>query len=218
MSTLEMDGVRSFVASTSVVEDLPLPVEGNMQDTPESVLRNLVIEPRVVIEFGSLLEVTEFYKNYAYSKGFATMIRSSRKNKGFTETSYIHLKYNREGTYSSSIDDASKKRSTIKNSCEVGIKALMYSTDRKWRILGFIENHNHDLSPRKSRHFTAFRYISTDTKRRLLINDNAGIKVNSSIKFSIVEAGDYENMTYNHKDVRDFLDKERRLKCREGDE
>ena len=81
-----MDGVGSFAASTSVVEDLPQPVEGNMQDTQESVLRNSVIELRVGIEFGSFLEVTKFYKNYAYSKGVATTIRNSKKNKGFTET------------------------------------------------------------------------------------------------------------------------------------
>ena len=56
-----MDSVGSFVASASVVEDLPQLVEGNMQDTLESVLRNLVIEPTVGMEFGSLLEVTEFY-------------------------------------------------------------------------------------------------------------------------------------------------------------
>jgi hypothetical protein len=43
-----MDDVRSFAASTSIVEDLPQPVEGNMQDTLESVLRNSVIEPRVI--------------------------------------------------------------------------------------------------------------------------------------------------------------------------
>jgi hypothetical protein len=49
-----MDGVRSFGASNSFVEDLPQPVEGNMQaDTPESV-RNSVIEPRVGMEFDSL--------------------------------------------------------------------------------------------------------------------------------------------------------------------
>ena len=42
------------------------------------------------------------------------MTRSSRKNKGFTETSYINLKCNREGRYSSLVDDASKKSSTIK--------------------------------------------------------------------------------------------------------
>jgi hypothetical protein len=94
MSTLEMDGVRSFTASTSFVEHLPQPVEGNMKDTPESVLRNSVIEPRVGMKFDSLLEVTKFYKNYAYSKGFATIIKNSRKNKGFTETSYIKLKCN----------------------------------------------------------------------------------------------------------------------------
>jgi zinc finger SWIM domain-containing protein 3 len=212
-----MDGVRSFAASTSFVEDLPQLVKGNMQDTPESVLRNSVIEPRVGMEFDSLLEITEFYKNYAYSKGFVTMIRNSRKNKGFTEISYINLKCNREGTYNSLVDDASKKRSTMKNSCETGIKALMDITNWKWRILGFIENHNHDLRPNKSKHFATFRHISTDTRRRLLINDNAGVKVNSSIKSSIVEVGGYENVTYNQKDVRNFLDKKRRLKCREGD-
>ena len=83
--------------------------------------------------------------------------------------------------------------------------------------MSFIENHNHDLSPSKSRHFAAFRHISMDTKRRLLINDNASVRVNNSIKSSIVEAVGYENVTYNQKDVRNFLDKERRLKCREGD-
>uniref|UniRef100_A0A2N9H7E5 Protein FAR1-RELATED SEQUENCE n=1 Tax=Fagus sylvatica TaxID=28930 RepID=A0A2N9H7E5_FAGSY len=83
MSTQEMDGVRSFGASNSFVEDLPQPVEGNMQeDTPESV-RNSVIEPRVGMEFDSLQQVIEFYKHYAYSKGFATMTRNSRKKKGF---------------------------------------------------------------------------------------------------------------------------------------
>ena len=42
MSKSEMDGVRSFAASISFVEDLLQPVEGNMQDTPESV-RNSVM-------------------------------------------------------------------------------------------------------------------------------------------------------------------------------
>uniref|UniRef100_A0A2N9IDE2 Protein FAR1-RELATED SEQUENCE n=1 Tax=Fagus sylvatica TaxID=28930 RepID=A0A2N9IDE2_FAGSY len=217
MSTQEMDGVRSFGASNSFVEDLPQPVEGNMQeDTPESV-RNSVIEPRVGMEFDSLQQVIEFYKHYAYSKGFATMTRNSRKKKGFSETSYVNLKCNREGKYSSSVDDPSKKRSTIKNACEAGIKASMDITDKKWRILSFIEDHNHELSPSKSRHFAAFRHISTDTRRRLLINDNAGVRINSSIKASVVEAGGYENMTYNQRDVRNFLEKERRLKCKEGD-
>jgi hypothetical protein len=53
MSTQEMDGIKSFGASNSFVEDLPQPVEGNMQNTPESV-RNSVIEPRVGMEFDSL--------------------------------------------------------------------------------------------------------------------------------------------------------------------
>ena len=57
-----------------------------MQDIPESLFRNSVIELGVGMEFDSFLEVTKFYKNYAYSKGVATTIRNSKKNKGFTET------------------------------------------------------------------------------------------------------------------------------------
>ena len=50
-----------------------------------------------------------------------------------------------------------------------------------------------------------------------MINDNAGVRINSSIKASIVEAGGYESVTYNQRDVRNFLEKERHLKCKEGD-
>jgi hypothetical protein len=73
----------------------------------------------------------------------------------------------------------------------------MDSTDRKWRILGFIENYNHDLSLSKSRHFVAYQDISMNTRRRLLINDNAGVRVNNSIKSFIVKVGGYENVIYN---------------------
>ena len=88
-----MDGVRSFGASNIFVKDLPQPVERNMQDKSESV-KNSVIEPRVGMEFDSFHQVIEFYKYYAYSKGFATMTRNSRKKKGFRETSYVNLKCN----------------------------------------------------------------------------------------------------------------------------
>ena len=94
MSTLEIDVVGSFVTSASIVENLPQLVNGSMQGIPESVLRNGLSEPIVGIEFDSLEEVIEFYWKYAYSKGFATMTRNSRRNKGFIETSYIKLKCN----------------------------------------------------------------------------------------------------------------------------
>ena len=94
MSTLEIDVVGSFVTSASIVENLPQLVNGSMQGILESVLRNVLSEPIVGIEFDSLEEVIEFYWKYAYSKGFATMTRNSRRNKGFIETSYIKLKCN----------------------------------------------------------------------------------------------------------------------------
>ena len=103
------------------------------------------------------------------------------------ETFYINLKCKREGTYTSSVGDASNKRSTIKNLCKVEIKASMDINDRKWWISIIASNQNHELSPNKSRHFAIYKCISADTKRRLLINDNVDVQVNNSIKAYIIE-------------------------------
>ena len=82
MTAQETDGVRSFAASNSFEEDLPELVEGNMQDTSESLLRNSMIEPRIGMEFDSLLQITEFYKNYTYSKRICNNDKEFKKKEG----------------------------------------------------------------------------------------------------------------------------------------
>ena len=67
-----------------------------MQGIPESVLKDVVRETLVGMKFGSLEKVVFFffYMKYAYSTGFPCMIRNSRKNKRFTEMSFVNLKCN----------------------------------------------------------------------------------------------------------------------------
>ena len=50
-----------------------------------------------------------------------------------------------------------------------------------------------------------------------IIYASHGLPTSNSIKASIFEVRGYEKVTYNERDVRNFLNQERCLKCRVGD-
>ncbi|OAY68896.1 Protein FAR-RED IMPAIRED RESPONSE 1 [Ananas comosus] len=54
-------------------------------------------------------------------------------------------------------------------------------------------------------------------KRRLDLNDRAGIRLNKNFNSIAVEAGGYENLIFGEKDARSYIEKVRRLQLGEGD-
>ncbi|XP_028068964.1 protein FAR-RED IMPAIRED RESPONSE 1-like [Camellia sinensis] len=78
-------------------------------------------------------------------------------------------------------------------------------------------DHTHDLIPSDSRHFPMNKRIRTPVKRRLEINDEAGIGVSRNFHSIIVEAGGYEALTFDERDVRNHIENARRLRLRVGD-
>ena len=78
-------------------------------------------------------------------------------------------------------------------------------------------SHNHTLSPEKSRFYRCNRALNPYIKKKLELNDIAGIRPNKSYRSIIVEAGGPENVPFMEKDCRNFLDKVRRLRLGEGD-
>ncbi|XP_022870202.1 protein FAR1-RELATED SEQUENCE 5-like [Olea europaea var. sylvestris] len=76
--------------------------------------------------------------------------------------------------------------------------------------------HNHKTSPSKSRLYRCNRKLSAQVKRRLKVNDIAGIPLHKSYDLTIVEAGGFENMTCVEKDCRNFIDRVQRLRLGEG--
>lgn len=48
--------------------------------------------------------------------------------------------------------------------------------------------HNHDLSPDKSRYFRCNKNLDSTAKRKLLINDRAGISISKNFNSLAVEA------------------------------
>ena len=87
----------------------------------------------------------------------------------------------------------------------------------KWVIGNLFLEHNHAVSPSKSRYYRCNHSISPYVKKQLEINEEAGIKMAQSFKFIVVEAGGYESVPFLEKDARNHVDKARQLRLGEGD-
>ncbi|XP_028054810.1 protein FAR1-RELATED SEQUENCE 5-like [Camellia sinensis] len=59
--------------------------------------------------------------------------------------------------------------------------------------------------------------IGYKAKRRLEINDQAGIGVSRNNHSMVVEAGGYKSLTFDERDVKNYIERARRLRLGEGD-
>jgi hypothetical protein len=172
-------------------------------------------DPELGMTFDSENDVREYYKEYAKSKGFGVTKRSSHTNDD-GELKYLTLCCSRYGKTQSN----SKKLLRPNPSAGLGCKAKINITrhhDGKFQVSKVILDHNHTLSPLKSRLFRCNKRMDFNVKRRLLLNDRAGIRVNKNFNSLVVSADGHENLTFREKDCRNFLEKERRLKLGIGD-
>ncbi|KAL6531352.1 hypothetical protein OROMI_027715 [Orobanche minor] len=90
--------------------------------------------------------------------------------------------------------------------------------DEKLRLTSVFLNHNHVLNtPGKLRYFKKNRKLSSMVKRKLEMNDRAGIRTNKSFNACTVEVGGIENVPFLLKDCYNFVDKSRKLRLGDGD-
>ncbi|XP_062147823.1 protein FAR-RED IMPAIRED RESPONSE 1-like [Alnus glutinosa] len=71
--------------------------------------------------------------------------------------------------------------------------------------------HNHDLSPGKARYFRCNKKLDPAMKRKLDIDDRAGIRTKKIYNALAVEAGGYENLTFGERVCRNYIANSRRL-------
>ena len=57
-------------------------------------------------------------------------------------------------------------------------------------------DHNHGLSPNKTRFYKCNRVLKPHVKRQLKLNAKAGIKMNKSFNSLVVEAGGHEKIRH----------------------
>ncbi|XP_062152243.1 protein FAR-RED IMPAIRED RESPONSE 1-like [Alnus glutinosa] len=173
-----------------------------------------VKEPKNGMLFGSIEELHEYYRNYAKQEGFGVVQKKKKKDEN-GDVHYITLACARQGNrQSSSSNKVCKPSKTIRTGCKATLNAKLVGTT--WYVTNVNLCHNHDLSPGKARYFRCHKKLDPATKRKLDIDDRAGIRTNKIYNSLAVEAGGYENLTFGEKECRNYIAKSRRLSLGTG--
>ncbi|KAL7255687.1 hypothetical protein ACSBR1_009757 [Camellia fascicularis] len=100
---------------------------------------------------------------------------------------------------------------STKIDCKARVRGSVQK-DGRYKLTTVNLEHNHDLIPTDSRHFAINKKILTPVKRRLEINDQAGIGVSKNFYSMVVEVGGYESLTIDEQDARNYIERVRRLR------
>ncbi|CAH9117055.1 unnamed protein product [Cuscuta europaea] len=171
--------------------------------------------PKVGMDFKSAKDVWKFYRSYAAAVGFPIRKRTSRKGDNGS-VKYVTYACSREGGRCYATTCSLNPQPTIQTDCKARLiaKEDLLGT---WQITKVHHEHNHTTSPSKSRLYRCNRYLNQHVKRKLEVNDIAGIPLHKNFNSTVVEVGDYSNMTFTEKDCRNYVEKVRRLRLGEGD-
>ncbi|XP_058732801.1 protein FAR-RED IMPAIRED RESPONSE 1-like [Vicia villosa] len=171
-------------------------------------------EPCLEMEFESQENAYSFYVQYAKCVGFGVSIKSSRRSKisrQFIDVKYACTRYGnkREST-------SQNPRPCLKVDCKAGLH-IKRRCDGKWVIHGFIKDHNHELFPTYAHYFPCHRSINKAQKQCIDTLQHVGVRTNKIYATMAKQHGGYEKVGCLEKDVRNHLDKERRLNLESGD-
>ncbi|XP_062148670.1 protein FAR1-RELATED SEQUENCE 4-like [Alnus glutinosa] len=174
----------------------------------------VVEEPKSGMLFGSIEEVVDYYRNYGKQAGFGVTQKKKKKYEN-GDVHYISLTCARGGkASSSSSNNLCKASKTSKTGCQATLNATL--VDTSWYVTNVNLGHNHDLSPGKARYFRCNKKLDPATKRKLDIDDRAGIRTNKIYNALAVEAGGYENLTFGERECRNYIANSRRLRLGTG--
>jgi hypothetical protein len=186
------------------------------QDSVTLNLNSDVIEvPRAGMEFNSVDEAFAYYIDYGNQVGFPVLKRSGKNcsKKGVRYEAFICA---RGGKPNLKKEKSMETSLSGKIDCKARIRLKIYD-DGKVVVTSISLEHNHHLSPSKSRYFRRNRKISSPVKRRLVLNDQAGIPMAKNFNALVVEHGGYEKLTFLEKDCRNCVEEARRLRLGVGD-
>ncbi|XP_044496850.1 protein FAR1-RELATED SEQUENCE 1-like isoform X2 [Mangifera indica] len=138
------------------------------------------VEPHEGMEFESKEEAFSFYKEYAKSVGFATIIKASRRSRisgKFIDAKFVCTRYGnkRESSTPENTETVSdtngmtsvpvkKKRGRInrswsKTDCKACMHVKRRQEDGRWIIRSFIKEHNHEIFPDQAYYFRSHRNL-----------------------------------------------------------
>ncbi|XP_042422989.1 protein FAR-RED IMPAIRED RESPONSE 1-like [Zingiber officinale] len=190
-------------------------IEGDFQVLGDSSSSNGVDTPQVGMCFSAEEEVRDFYKSYAQILGFGIAKLGSKKGDD-GQLKYFSFGCSKNGKTAPRVKNSFYPRPCSKTDCKAKIN-ITVQNDGSCVITSIQLEHNHALSSRKSRHFRCNKVLDFQTKRKLELNDQAGITLSKSFQSFVVEAGGYENLSFDERKCRNYVAESRRLRLGNGD-
>ncbi|KAG6506554.1 hypothetical protein ZIOFF_031878 [Zingiber officinale] len=163
--------------------------------SPSSV--NEVKIPEIGMTFSCEEEVRTFYNSYAQNVGFG-ICKLGGRNGDDGKQKYFSIECVKNGGKVSQAKNILYPRPSTKTNCKAKINVAIRN-DGNFVITSLCLEHNHILSPEKSRHFRCNKVLDSAIKRKLELNDQAGITLSKSFRSFVVEAGGYENLTFDER-------------------
>ncbi|KAL7173447.1 hypothetical protein ACSBR2_032833 [Camellia fascicularis] len=147
----------------------------------------------VGMTFKSSDEIYEYYSRYEKRNGFAVSKKYCKKGDD-EEKKYVTIACTRVGKAKIKTSNIVKLCSQTKTGCKVGLKANLQA-DGIWMLRSLRLDHNHEMSPSKPRFFKQNRILERRVKRRLELNDSAGITMNKNFTSLVLEAGGHQKLS-----------------------
>ncbi|XP_042425819.1 protein FAR1-RELATED SEQUENCE 6-like [Zingiber officinale] len=185
----------------------------DQDSSPSSV--NEVKIPEIGMTFSCEEEVRTFYNSYAQNVGFG-ICKLGGRNGDDGKQKYFSIGCAKNGGKVSQAKNILYPRPSTKTNCKAKINVAIRN-DGNFVITSLCLEHNHILSPGKSRHFRCNKVLDSAIKRKLELNDQAGITLSKSFQSFVVEAGGYENLTFDERKCRNYISEARRLRLGDGD-
>ncbi|XP_074298579.1 protein FAR-RED IMPAIRED RESPONSE 1-like [Silene latifolia] len=93
-----------------------------------------------------------------------------------------------------------------------GAKFNAKDSEGQWMYTSVNLNHNHRLKPEDIRYLRAYRKVSKEVERRIMINDEAGIRPSKTYLAEAVKSHGFQNPPFLERDMRNLLQKKRQEK------
>ncbi|XP_074299404.1 protein FAR1-RELATED SEQUENCE 5-like [Silene latifolia] len=195
-------------------------------DNDNSEVVNDITNPEVGMVFPGSEEFTAFIYSYAYKRGFELFIRTnefkeeykangiSRLSTGEKESRFFMYKRMRMMCKKGG---ENKHEGSNVTGCKFVVDARFPKGKTMMEITCCELEHNHEIIPENRRFMVNYRVISDYFKRRIMLNDAAGISIVKNYNSMVLECGGHENVPFNNKDVRNLINQERRTVRLGGD-
>lgn len=192
----------------------------NVGPAAETQEESIVVDPFVGMEFDSETKAKEFYENYAMRVGFGSKVHSSRSCKSRGRT-FVHFACDRQGSKNlykklkrEEVPGGAEikrrpERANTRCGCLAGMK-IKLNTSGKWTVCEVELQHNHSVSPSSAEHLRSLKELK-GVKRRLELCLKSGQQAQKIAQEVILDAREYENLTFPEKSCQNHVTRLRRL-------